>query len=179
LGGPPDRRVDIPWDRQSSSRFSHPDSPCAVLYLGESKETCFWEAFGEELLDTMAGQKRGIAEESLEIRHFVEFTPPSNLRVLDTRDGRALQALGADHTTFKMPYAIAQTWARALMEHPGQPDGLLYESRLAPDGPRQCLALFDRLRLKRPGAIHAKDLGPMSEDVELLALLLREEIVVL
>ena len=30
-------------------RFSHPDAPAGLLYLGENATTCLWECFGDEL----------------------------------------------------------------------------------------------------------------------------------
>lgn len=166
----------LAWDSRRTSRFSHPASPYPVLYLGQDMETCFWEAFGEDLLDTKPGARMMMQEAELKSRHLVRFLVPRQLRIFNTLDGAALRAIGADNNTFRMPYPITQAWARALMNHPDGPDGLFYESRLSPFAQKRCLALFGRPYAARAGVIRPQDQGPLIENVEMVKFFVRYDI---
>jgi hypothetical protein len=64
------------------------------------------------------------------------------LRLVDLT-GPGLAQLGADARLWSGSIRIAQLWSQALFNHPEQPDGIYYLSRLNPA--RCCAAIFDRV----------------------------------
>jgi hypothetical protein len=161
----------VEWDSRATSRFSHPDHPCPVLYLGDHRFVGFWERFGDDLLD-MRPSHRAIARMLIEERVWKRFKVTESLRMLDVRSPEALRAISADDGTFRSSYAITQPWGRALMEHPAELDGLIYQSRLDP--PHHCLAIFGRekfTRLKRPFSPAVPKQSPIADNEFLIHLL--------
>ncbi len=170
----------LDWSDSDGARFSKPGLPCTVLYMANTKETCFWERFGEEIRDQPL-DKRGISAKLLAERVWKSITiPPGNAaRCLDLRDAETLRRIGADGGTFLATYDVTQAWAAALMGHPTGIDGLVYTSRL--NTPESCVALFGRPRfLATPSPVGAAVLPVRPlDDPELLTLLARERIAVL
>jgi hypothetical protein len=68
-----------------------------------------------------------------------------------------LARLGADNRLCTGDYLLAQRWALALWQHPEEPDGLYYRSRLDPA--RQCVAIFGRAQ----EAITTSSLGSLAD----------------
>jgi hypothetical protein len=170
----------LDWSDNEEARFSRPDLPFKVLYLGMTKETCFWERFGEEIRDQALGS-RALSERILAERVWKTWTVGARdrLRCLDLTKAETLRRLGADGSTFLSHYGITQARSKALMEHPAEIEGLIYNSRLNTPGP--CLAIFDRPRLAaKPDlfSMAVSGVRPVA-DPELLALLLREQIALL
>jgi hypothetical protein len=170
----------VDWSASDGARFSGPTLPCQVLYLAATKETCFWERFGEDLRDQPV-DKRGLSAKLLAERVWkrVEIAPEAPARCLDLRDAETLRRLGADGGTFLAPYDVTQAWASALMAHPAGIDGLVYSSRL--NTPEQCLALFDRPHFTATPASLSATVLPVRpiDDPELLAILARARIALL
>jgi hypothetical protein len=118
-------------------RFSHPDAPGGLLYLGENFETCAWERFGDIVLE---GSGIGLSVWNGCRLSRIGFLQP--LDICDLTELATRRALGVDlsaleHTNLDIP----QAWGLAVQTHPSQPDGLRYLSRFT-DKP--CIALFDR-----------------------------------
>jgi hypothetical protein len=105
--------------------------------------TCFWERFGQELLDQNPAD-RALSEKEVAERVWKQVTISANpaLRLLDLRETRVQRQLGADAATFLATYDVTQAWALALMKHPANLQGIIYNSRL--NAPKHCIALFDR-----------------------------------
>jgi len=162
----------VDWDSRATSRFSHPTLPFPVLYLAPSKETAFWECFGDELND-LVPEDRGLPERSLEIRYWVKFEIPS-LTAFDGSNPPALRTVGADGGTFLGPYSITQQWAKFFMEDPPIFDGLLYRSRLNSD--QKCLGVFGRPQFQKMNAIKATVIGDLLNDADFLRWLEAENI---
>lgn len=167
----------VDWSSSGEARFSHPAHPLKVLYLGMSKETCFWERFGEEIRDQPLNA-RAISAKVLGERVWKtwKIALGEGPRCLDLSDMKTLRALGADGATFLGSYGITQAWSMALMEHPAGLDGLVYASRL--NAPDRCLALFGRPALAAQTTLFSMKVSAVRpiDDPELLALLLREGI---
>jgi hypothetical protein len=170
----------LDWSDSEGARFSKPGLPCKVLYVANTKETCFWERFGEEIRDQSL-DKRGISAKLLAERVWkgVSIAPGNAARCLDLRDAETLRRIGADGGTFFATYDVTQAWAEALMAHPAGIDGLLYTSRL--NTPEGCVALFGKPRfLTTPSPVEVTVLSVRPlDDPEFLTLLARERIAVL
>ena len=170
----------LDWSNSDGARFSGPGLPCAVLYVAENKETCFWERFGEEIRDQPL-EKRGVSEKILGERVWksVTIAPGSAAQCLDLRDAETLRRIGADGATFFATYDVTQAWAEALMHHPAGIEGLIYTSRL--NTPETCVALFGRprfLAVPTPVSAAVLPVRPL-DDPGLLTLFARERIALL
>ena len=167
----------VDWSASCEARFSHPDHPFKVLYLGMSKETCFWERFGEDIRDQPLGA-RAVSAKILGERVWKSWkiSTDDGLRCLDLSDMKTLRAIGADGATFLASYGITQAWSKALMEHPGRVEGLIYPSRL--NAPDRCLAVFGRPELAAQPSLFSMAVSEPRpiDDPDLLSLLLREGI---
>ncbi len=133
----------VDWSDNAESRFSSPAMPFKVLYLAPTKITGFWERFGEELRD-QEPEYRKIQEADLKARVWKQFvlTEHAPARLLDLRDADTLRSISADASTFLSFYDVTHQWAKALMEHPDEIDGLIYNSRQDPQ--QHCVAIFGR-----------------------------------
>jgi len=168
----------LDWSDSDGARFSHPTFPFKVLYLGPDKMTCFWERFGQELLDQNPAD-RALSEKEVAERVWKQVTISADpaLRLLDLRDARVQRQLGADAATFLAAYEVTQAWALALMTHPANIQGIIYNSRL--NAPNHCVALFDRVAVapgaKSPLKARVLALKPI-DDASFLRELIREGI---
>ncbi|AHF94141.1 hypothetical protein OPIT5_06355 [Opitutaceae bacterium TAV5] len=163
------------WSWSEEARFSRPDQPFGVLYIAERKETAFWERFGQELQDQPV-KARSMPEKLLAERVWkrISIMDTNPLRVLDVRKASTLRAMAADDATFRAPYACTQAWAKAIMLHKDDLDGLVYTSRL--NTPESCVALFDKPGVGS-GKLHiTTGTGKLADDPEVLAILLQENI---
>lgn len=170
----------LDWSDSDGARFSKPGLPCKVLYLANTKETCFWERFGEEIRDQTL-DKRGLSAKLLAERVWkqIRIEAGNAAQCLDLRDAETLRRIGADGGTFFATYEVTQAWAEALMAHPVKIDGLVYTSRL--NTPEQCVVLFDRSRFTATSSpVSATELAVRPiDDPELLAILARSRIALL
>lgn len=111
----------------TNHRFSHPDAPGGFLYLGESLETCLWECFGDELLDS---QDR-LSASRWKFSHLSRVHSKATFRICDLTEENVRLALGVDlsalmHSDLTVPHE----WGLAIQNHPSAVDGLRYLSRL-------------------------------------------------
>jgi hypothetical protein len=151
-------RPSLDWDNREISRFSHPTFPCAVLYLAPTKETGFWECYGDELNDQLLDERQ-LYKDQLQARQWVKFEVPK-MEVFDSTHISSLRSAKTDISSFVGSYPITQAWSKFLMGTPAQ--GILYRSRL--DSDQKCLALFGRPSFLKKGAIKAEADGDLSVD---------------
>lgn len=117
-------------------RFSHPDAPGGLLYLGEDVETCLWESFGDEILDRSTIAK---VDWGKRLSKIAWATRPRicDLTILSVRRTLGLDLSAMKHTELDVP----QAWGLAIQNHPDAVDGLRYFSRFTGN---PCIALFER-----------------------------------
>jgi hypothetical protein len=131
------------WDDRAVSRFSHPRQPYKILYLADEKETAFWEVFGGNIEDMPVDNRALMKKNQIETRGWVSFEIPAALRLINVTDEDTIHALRSNASTWLAPYKHCQAWGRALMNHPMNFDGFIYQScRRGPTA--RCLALFSR-----------------------------------
>lgn len=118
-------------------RFSHPDCPFPLLYLGASISTCLLEYFGDEVL---AGQ-RVIAASKWNGCSLSRIEVPA-LRVCALSHEPTRAAMGMDKASLlATDFGVPQAWGLAVQRHQAAFEALKYSSRFI-DQP--CLALFER-----------------------------------
>lgn len=125
----------IYYDPSVLGRFNAPDETYGVLYAARRPHGAFAESFlrtaGRRVVDPGLLARKGLVElEVLRPLNLVEF------------DGRRLAPLGATAAVphGDPPYGNAQSWSKALREHPEAPDGIAYTSRHDPS--ELCYAIF-------------------------------------
>jgi len=130
---------------KSPSRFSDPRRRTAanrfgVLYLGDSLKGCFLETVlrdrREGLVDDLP-----IGEVELTQRRYAEIGTMAELRPVDLRDDKAVRMGVPTDVVRAQRQNLARRWSVAFHEHPSQPDGIIYPSRL--NGATN-LAIYDR-----------------------------------
>ena len=122
----------------TSHRFSHPNAPEGLLYLGESVETCLWECFGDEWLETQSRLSASRWRNSL----LSQVRSTASLRICDLTDDQVRLALGVELGSLMNPeLSIPQAWGLAIQTHPSTVDGIRYLSRF---NHQPSLVLFDR-----------------------------------
>jgi hypothetical protein len=150
-------RADAPavqFGTLAHHRFSHPDGPFGLLYLGVSIQTCLWEYFGD---DVFRGQ-RAIPAAKWATRCVSRIAVPE-LRVCAVNLERTRAAMSVDKASLMAAdLRIPQAWGRAVQEHPAGFDAIKYSSRFL-DQP--CLALFDRAGLR--ARLKATPLGALND----------------
>ncbi len=132
------KRPAINFRLNPAHRFSHPNAPAGLLYLGESCETCLWECFGDSILDpdSLIPSQQWINQRVSE----VTFKKP--LRLCDLTQTAVRSALKVDLSALKhTDLTVPQAWGLAIQNHPEEVDGLLYNSRFTGE---RCLVLFER-----------------------------------
>lgn len=117
-------------------RFSHPDAPGGLLYLGEDLETCLWECFGDEILNHSTIAK---VDWHKQLSTITWITAPilCDLTALPVRRTLGLDLSAMKHTELDVP----QAWSLAIQNHPNAVDGLRYFSRFTG---KPCCVLFER-----------------------------------
>jgi len=154
-------RAAIGFRSEATHRFSHPDIPGGLLYLGLETETCLWERFGDELLDGQARLAKSVWTNS----RLSRVRSTDSLKICDLTDDAARLRLGVDLTALMhSDLAVPQAWGLAIFRHPATVDGLRYLSRL---NQQPCLVLFERpglaARLKETLVGTLPDLDEASE----------------
>lgn len=134
-------------------RFSHPDCPHPVLYLGSSVSTCLWEVFGDDVFQN----ERAIALSRWGCYSLSAIKVPKvNLCALDTEQTRS--AAGVDKgSLLAANLHIPQAWGLAIQKHPAGFQGIQYTSRFSD---HTCLALFELPEIVR--GLKSKSLGPVG-----------------
>ncbi|MER9344505.1 RES family NAD+ phosphorylase [Mesorhizobium sp. M0601] len=119
---------------KSPSRFSDPRrrvdaNRFGVLYLGDSLKVCFLETVlrdrREGILDNLP-----IEEVELTRRRYAQITTNADLRLVDLRADNAVRMGVPTDVVRAQRQNLARRWSLAFHEHPSQPDGIIYPSRL-------------------------------------------------
>jgi RES domain len=130
--------------RFSDSRQRVPENRFGVLYLGATLKVCFLEAVLRDHRNGVIGDYL-IGESELRSRRYALIEPISPLYLVDLRgDGCVRMGIPSD-VPRSANQALARRWSLALYEHPSQPDGIIYSSRLNEEAN---LAIYDRAIVK-------------------------------
>src|ERR1019366_3690718 len=125
------------YGKSGRSRFDDPLGGYGVLYTACDAYGAFIETFGQ-----VTGI-RTVSSATLKSYCLSELYPPRPLILADLFGSGCLARLGADSRLFAGERSIAQTWSRAIYEHPDvKVDGILYPARHNHE--RQAAAIFDR-----------------------------------
>jgi hypothetical protein len=140
------------FGREPLNRFDAPAGEFGVLYVAKDEHGAFIETFGH------ATGVRFVTEKELGARGLAAIAASRPLRLADLR-AEGLARMGADAELTSGPdYDLSRRWARAIHEHPRQPDGILYRARHDPA--RVCAGIFDRARslitARRMGTFRAR-----------------------
>ena len=123
-------------------RFSHPQCPYPLLYLGADIDTCLFERFGGLLY-----QQATTLSVSLWRANPVSAIKVPALEACDLTQATTLSALRVDLSSLMHhDLATPQQWGLAIQEHPGAFRAIRYASRF---NGRPCLALFQRDAIER------------------------------
>lgn len=151
---------------KTSGRFSGPDLPYGVLYLGVNPVACFWESGLGRDLNARMPDDMAISESDLKSRWEYRLRIKANgLRIFNAGDAVAKRSISAKTAAcFSADHAVSRLWANALMN--AGADGILYESPR--HSPGQCLALFQtKAASARLSAV--RRIGSSYENSKLLA----------
>jgi RES domain len=130
---------------KTPSRFSDPrrrvlKNRFGVLYLGNTLKVCFLEAVLRDRRNGLVGDYL-IGESELRSRRYALIEPAAPLRLVDLRgDGCVRMGIPSD-VPRSANHALARRWSLAFYQHPSEPDGIIYPSRLNDD---TNLAIYDR-----------------------------------
>ena len=130
-------RPAIDFGIRPHHRFSHPESPFPLLYVGGSLSTCLWEYFGDDVFRGRQVLSKvkwdGCSLSKIEV---------AQLRVCSVSDGRTREAMRVDvSAVYNADLQTPQSWSLAIQRHPSGFEAIRYLSRFS-DEP--CLAVFDR-----------------------------------
>lgn len=155
---------------KSPSRFSDPRrrvdaNRFGVLYLGDSLKVCFLETV---LRDGREGIFDDLPIEEVELtrRRYAEIVTTKDLRLVDLRGDNAVRMGLPTDVVRAQRQNLARRWSLAFHEHPSEPDGIIYPSRL---NEATNLAIYDRavpkLQAKRVTALlGARGLAQVLDD---------------
>ena len=134
-------------------RFSHPNCPFPLLYVGATIQTCLWEYFGDDVFNgnrvISAGKWQGCS--------LSKITVPE-VKVCAVNQERTRDVMSVDKASLLAAnLAIPQAWGLAIQGHPAGFEAIKYSSRFL-DQP--CLALFDRGDMQ--AKLRVKALGPLT-----------------
>ena len=156
---------------QTNGRFSGPDLPCGVLYLGANPAACFWESGLGRDLNARMPDDMAISESDLKSRWEYRLRiKPKGLLIFNAGDAVARRSIGAKTAAcFSSDHAVSRLWAKALMN--AGADGILYDSTR--HSPGQCLALF-QTKAAAASLSAVRKIGSSYENSKLLAGLFAE-----
>lgn len=147
-------------------RFDSPDRTYGVCYLGLNEDTAFIEGVIHRAIPRRVISEKMLSARAISVIHVQEDIRAVRLygRYLVGNGATAAVAHGDD-------YGLAQSWSKAIHDHPASVDGILYTARH--DDSVMALALFERAAQKIvAGARH-----PLSgNDLRTLRLIDRYEI---
>jgi hypothetical protein len=121
-------------------RWADPQGTFGTLYAGASALCAFREAFSADIVAGPLGPY--VSKSMLEQACLCPIAATCGLRLVDLVTDDALLQLAVDNRICDGLHAVSQRWSRACWEHPSQPDGIYYRSRLAPN--QHAVALCDR-----------------------------------
>jgi hypothetical protein len=131
-------REPVCFRKEPGSRFTPPHGSDGVLYAADLARTAFLECFGDELYSA----KRRLSRSRWQSKAIVRLQAPA-LRLCDMLDEAVIAAMGLDKgAIYSTDLSIPQAWAKAVMEHPANFEGILYSSRF---GCGKCIAAFERV----------------------------------
>ena len=115
------------WSKKGIYRFDSKSARYGVLYTGGTLEGAALEVFGDQWV------KRRVLSRMLLKKYRVSvMLPTRRLSLVDTT-GSNLNKLSVDSSLFaSINYRLTRSWARAFMEHPSNPEGIIYHSRKNP-----------------------------------------------
>ncbi|WP_336717929.1 RES family NAD+ phosphorylase [Asaia bogorensis] len=162
---------------KNESRFSDPrDLPAperfGVLYVGTSLKVCFVEAILRDSRDGIIGELL-FAEQEITDRDYATIEVVADLRVVDLRSDNPLRMGIPSDVIGGSDQRLARQWSLALHDHPAEPDGILYPSRLNEE---INLAIFERAIPKLSEFVRVNlDSIPELEDIlDLFQVAIRE-----
>lgn len=130
---------------KTGSRFSDPRRRVAtnrfgLIYLGTTLKVCFVEAI---LRDQRNGaiEDFPIEESELGAWRFAQIEVGEALKLVDLREDGAIRLGVPSDVAGAASQALSRAWSLAFYEHPDQPDGVIYPSRLNEE---TNLAIYDR-----------------------------------
>jgi RES domain len=130
-------RTAVFFGRSGRNRFDDPQNEYGVLYAARDPYGAFIETFGQSTGNASISTA-GLARYSL-----ARLAAQRPLRLLDITASGSLARIGADGRLFAGEHSVAQSWSRALYEHPyAAIDGILYPARHDPNC--SAMAIFDR-----------------------------------
>lgn len=147
------------YNKSGHMRFDSNNARWGVCYLAPSVGCALAEVFGESIL-RRPSPSLGLYE--LSSRNLYRFRLAPSSDAFCPLHGHNLMNMGADMSCFVAKRSVSQEWARALMEHPSEYDGLLYIAR---QGAEECLALFGPKPKCEP---EIEDLGALDDNLDCL-----------
>jgi hypothetical protein len=115
------------WSKERIYRFDSKSARYGVLYTGGTFEGAALEVFGDQWV-----KRRVLSRVLLKKYRVSVMLPTRQLSLVDTT-GSNLNKLGVDSILFaSINYRLTRSWARAFMEHPSKPEGIVYHSRKNP-----------------------------------------------
>jgi hypothetical protein len=153
---------------RTPSRFSDPTSvPEApgfgVLYLGESLKVCFAETLLRDKANARLGQVT-LPMSVIESRQVATIASHQPLTLVDLRRDGPLQMGIPSDAVRSSDHNLGRAWSLSLHQHPQQPDGIIYPSRLNED---LNVAVYDRAI----GKLHCIEVCPLTSHPDLLEVL--------
>jgi len=97
---------------QTTGRFSGPDLPFGVLYMGANPVTCFWESGLGRDLNARMPHDLAISESDLKSRfQYRVKIEPKGLRIFNASDSAARRSIGAKTAAcFSADHAVSRMW---------------------------------------------------------------------
>ena len=134
---------------KAPSRYSDPRRRAlmnrfGVLYMGSTLKVCFLEAILRDQRNGIIGEYE-IGESELRSRRYALIEPTSRLYLVDLRGNGCVRMGIPSDVPRSTNQALARRWSLAIYEHPSQPDGIIYSSRLNED---TNVAIYDRAVMK-------------------------------
>lgn len=126
-------RFSDPRQRINANRFG-------ILYLGETLEVCFLEAVLRDRRDGAIGDLP-IDEQELHDLQFAEVEVVEPLIMVDLRGHHPVRMGVPSDVAKASSQTLSRAWSLAFHEHPHEPDGVIYPSRL---NGHVNLAVYDR-----------------------------------
>lgn len=115
------------WSKERIYRFDSKSARYGVLYTSGTFEGAALEVFGDQWV-----KRRVLSRVLLKKYRVSVMLPTRQLSLVDTT-GSNLNKLGVDSILFaSINYRLTRSWARAFMEHPSKPEGIVYHSRKNP-----------------------------------------------
>lgn len=114
----------------ASGRLTPASAAVPCLYLSPSERTSFFELYGDQLhLDREAGRTPRIEANDFIDRVYLQVEMPE-LTIADLTSGKAIQDIHLDlGTLYAADPQYPRAFAEAILHHPANVDGILYESR--------------------------------------------------